>query len=62
MKRISDEFCFVDADFLDKWFEEKIQKYPNSVTKDHLEAVYRMMVGETIRNDSLVEKYDRKEV
>lgn len=43
----------INGDDLDKWFEAMIKKYPNSNTKEHLEAVWMMMEGSTIYDDSL---------
>ena len=43
----------ISGDGLDKWLEVMIKKYPNSNTKEHLEAVWMMMEGSTVQDDSL---------
>lgn len=43
----------VSGDGLDMWFKAKIEKYPNSRTKEALESVWMMMEGSTVHDDSL---------
>ena len=50
MKGIGKEIK-ISGDGLNTWFKAKIEEYPNSVTKEHLIAVWRMMAGETNPDD-----------
>ena len=59
MKGIGKEIK-ISGDGLDKWFQAKIEEYPNSMTKEHLIAVWRMMAGETIHDDSLKRFFEER--
>lgn len=52
-KVLSTQFFNLQPELLEAWFEAKIAKYPNSRTKEHLESVYSMLIGDTVRDDTL---------
>ncbi len=52
-KMLSNYFFNLQPELLDAWFEAKVAKYPNSKTKEALETVYSMLVGNTVHDDSL---------
>ncbi len=52
MKGIQEKIL-VGGDGLNLWFEAKMKKYSNSAMQEHLMAIWMMMTGETVQDDSL---------
>jgi len=43
----------INGNDLDMWFKAMLAKYPHSEAVNHLEIVWMMMAGETVRDNSL---------
>ena len=50
----------INGDELNMWFKTMMKKYPNSGTENHLKAVWMMMAGETLFDDSLKTFFEQK--
>lgn len=44
---------YISDNDLNLWFETMLKKYKNSGTYEHLTAVWMMMEGSTVQDDSL---------
>ena len=45
---------------LEMWFTAKMEKYQNSETEKHLQAVWEMLTGNTIQDDSLKSFFEKE--
>lgn len=45
---------------LKMWFTAKMKKYQNTETAEHLQAVWEMLTGNTIQDDSLKNFFEKE--
>lgn len=50
----------VNGTGLEMWFTAKIKKYPNSKTAEYLQAVWEMLTGNSVQDDSLKTFFEKE--